>query len=319
MLPRLAVILPVLALTAATELRAGTREESHEFWVGANSSVTLETYRGNIMVEESENPRIGVTVHLEAPGDDEKKVNERLARAEVAMAQNGSAVKVEVIEPKHRKIHFDWVDDGRLDILITLRVPKHCAVSISTQDGGIETANIVADLKARVRVGSIAIRQVDGTIDALTNKGGVTLSRCSGDARLKTITGDIQAGRIGGKAELRTDSGDVELQQAVGGCDVFAEAGEIVAGFPKGFTGENRLHTNGGNVTAKFDLSAKATIDASSSIFGHVGTSLPLVVVSGKPNSSSLQANLNGGGPTVSIRAAGGQVKLLPGSFIEAP
>ncbi len=307
-----------LVVSALTALRteAGTRVVTKDLPAAAGTSLTLETYRGSIELAQGDSPTIHIELHLDAPGEDDKDVERRLDRTDLAVSQQGSAYKVDITDPQHSKIHFDWVEDGRLDINVVITVPRNTAVTLSTKDGGITAANITGAMVARAQVGSIFYHQVVGSVDASTRVGGVIISRCSGDVKAETRQGDIQIGRVGGYTTAKTFTGDLEIQQAVGGVDAYAEAGGLICGFPKAFIGAAKLRTSGGSISAKFDLSSHCTIDASS-VWGHVRSSLPLIFQSGSNNSSSVKATLNGGGPAADVHANGGNVFLLPGTFID--
>jgi DUF4097 and DUF4098 domain-containing protein YvlB len=207
-------------------------------------------------------------------------------------------------------VRFTWNDRNRIDLAYFISVPKSCNVDLTTADGSITVGNVDGRHRARAELGKIFFRRIDGSLDAVCGEGDIIMSRCSGDATLRTRRGTIRIGWVGGKADLKNSSGDIEIQNAVGGLTAHAEAGDVQAGFPKEVTGDAKVTTNGGTIYARFDAEAHCSIDATSSVLGHVESSLPLASESGSVSRSHLAGKLNGGGTKIVLKASGGHVKI---------
>ncbi len=148
-------------------------------------------------------------------------------------------------------------------------------------------------MTARSRLGTIAVASCTGLIDAFSVSGG------------------LQIGRAAGGVRLAADGGPIDVQQVGGECKVSGNGSEVKVRFAYPVTGASEVATSGGSITAIFDQRSAATLEVESSPLSTVtARGLAPAGVPDGVTRAALGAKLNGGGPTVVIRASGGHVLL---------
>ena len=308
------VLVAAVLLFVCRASHGAERSFQHDFDPVSSQSLTLSTYRGSVTVEAADRPGVRVEALVEAQGKDDKELDRRLDEVEITFSQDGPSLVVKGALRNHSKVRFDWGDDDRVDIAYRVIVPRRTSVTLETNDGSITVGDGVGSVAATARVGTLYLKHIDGSVQAQTQTGDIIVSRCSGTAVLTALSGNIRVGSVGGRATLKTSSGEIELQDARGGVDALAEAGDIAVGFPAALAEASKVHADGGSVSARLDPAARCTIVAKST-WGHVSSTLPLVITAGGIGRSSLSGTLNGGGPEITLIANGGHVKLQPGSL----
>ena len=302
-------------LTLAIATRAAEREVTRTFVVEPGCTLKVDLYRGRIDVAESDAAEVKVTIHAEIGADTDAEAERAGQALQIELAAQDNTVAVRVRNPSEAGWHFEWGDPGQLDIFCRVSVPRRCSVELRTSRGSITVGNLEGRVFARSEAGGIFARRIDGPVDAATESGDVIVSRCLGEATLRTQRGTIRAGTLGGRSNLRNMTGDIDVLAARAGVTAYAEVGDVTVGFPRDTAGDSDLRTSGGNIVAKIDPKANATIKASA-IWGHVENNLPLIVESGGEGRSKLAGRLNQGGPVLTLHANGGNVSLQPGETL---
>jgi hypothetical protein len=301
----------LLVLAAAPDGRAFDRTVARTFPAGPGCVLHLDTYRGGIELKPVAEPEIRIEVSLAVLLDDGKVANQVLDRLQLDLHQNGPTVSVVARNPSETRMRFVWEEKQRIRISYVVSVPPGCTVEIEDNDGDIVIGDLTGRTSVHDHLGQISFRHVYGDIAATTDHGDIIGSHCVGAATLKSNGGMVRVGTIEGAADFHTTNGDIEVQHALGGITAFAEAGDITSGFGKGFSRDAKFTTNGGAITLYLDPAAHCTL-AASSVWGHVSTALPFAVQSGGSGRKTLNGQLNGGGPLLTVHADGGQVLISP-------
>lgn len=299
-----------LALLPCTS-SAIEREIDRTFSVQPGCTLRVDSYRGSIMVEESESDQseIKVKVLLELNTDNDDEADRTRDNLHLEMKQDDNTVSIRARNPRETGVRFVWDDKYQIDLIYRISVPRQCNVDLVTLNGGVTVGNLAGHQKARAETGTLYFKNIDGSIDAATQTGEIIVSRCSGALRARVMRGTIRAGTIGGPADLKNATGDIDVMAATDGIVADTSAGDVSAGFPEGFKGNAKLSADGGNVYARLDPEAACKVDASAS-WGHVDCKLPLAIGSGGSGKRSLTGQLNAGGPLLTLRASGGHVKI---------
>ena len=133
---------------------------------------------------------------------------------------------------------------------------------------------------------------MEGAVEAVTSGGSIRIDRTVGSVNAKTSGGGITVEEVMGNINAKTSGGSIKTyisRQPEGDCS---------------------LETSGGNVTVYLIEGIAVDVDARTS-GGHVSTDVPItVVVQGKINRNRLQGAINGGGPLLKLRTAGGSIHL---------
>jgi hypothetical protein len=309
-------LLFVLSLLCSIALvRAAERDERHVFPVQPGCTLKLDSYRGSVIVTESDEPVVRVSIHMEIGSDTEAEGDRMRAGLQLDVKAADNTVTIFARNPKETRARWVWQEDKQIDLTYRITVPRRCNVDVKVINGNVAIGNLDGRLAAWVENGDISFRQVGGQVEAAVERGNITVSRCVGALTARVLQGVIRTGSIGGAADLKNASGNVEILQAHGPVKAIAEAGDVIVGFPRRIGGEVELTSRGGNVLAKIDPRAAGRIVATS-VWGEVHCKLPVTVESGTNGRSRLTAQLNEGGPVLTLRASGGNVRVERGETL---
>ncbi len=298
-----------VALLAIRPAVAVERTVKRSFPVQAGTTVNVDTYRGGIIVEETDQAEVRLEVRIELATEDEAQASQSIEALKLEMEAAGNDVRVRARHPRESRALFTWEEKQRIELTFRVFVPRSSNLNLATLDGGVTVGNLTGRVVAHTRAGTIFCRKIDGSIKATVDTGDIVISRCSGAAELKVQRGNIRTGTVFGRADVRSDSGDLEILSALGGVNATTSAGDVTVGFQKGFAGDAKIEASGGSVFVRVDPLAAMTLDAVTS-WGKVQTAMPFAVDAGGAGKSKFSGKLNGGGPAVQLHAAGGHVKI---------
>jgi hypothetical protein len=306
----------IFGLVFPSTASAAERVVERTFSVEPGCQLVIDTFRGGIVVEESDAAEVRLTVRLENSLGDEGESHRALDAVELEMSGESNRVSVRIRDPRIGRAHFVWHDRGQVELALLVRVPRRCSVDLKTVNGSITVGNLTGEMRARTDTGTILFRHIDGSVKAALMTGDILVGRCSGEVELTATRGNIRVGTIGGRAELKTANGDIDIQNAKGGLQAFVAAGDVVAGFGRGFTRDARIDTSGGSILVKLDPAAACVVEASS-VWGHVDAAVAIAPDSGGQGKRKMLGRINGGGPMLKLRANGGHVRIEPGPALD--
>ena len=302
---------------AALAGRAAEREFTRTFPVQPGCTVKLDTYRGSIVVVESDQAEVQVTLQMEIRSDDGQEAARVFGEVQLEAAEADNTVTLRARNPRETRVRFVWNDKHQIALAWRIVVPRQCHVDLATHSGGITVGNLTGRVVVRTETGAVFVKRIDGSVDVSAEVGEVVVSRCSGPVKVRVVRGTIRVGTIGGQADLQNSTGDVEVLAARGGITASAAAGDVHVGFPRDTTGAAQVSTAGGSIHAKIHPATHCTVNASS-VWGRVESLLPMTVLSGANGKGKLAGRIGAGGPVITLHANGGHVKLTPGeTFIE--
>jgi hypothetical protein len=157
---------------------------------------------------------------------------------------------------------------------LTVRVPRTLPdLSVETQAGIIDIADLDGSAVARTAGGEIHISHVNGTADLATAGGAIRLIGIGGAVRAHTSAGDITADSIGGEAQAETGGGNVSIENVGGRVSATTGGGRIRIGNAGGAVfarngggGAIDIGRAGGNVTASNSGGGPILIGSAASI-----------------------------------------------------
>jgi DUF4097 and DUF4098 domain-containing protein YvlB len=306
--------LVILALSAGP-LHAAERDIVRTFTVGPECSVTIDTYRGAISVQEGDSLEVRVAVHLEIGADTEAETESVMRGLQLAWSANEKGVSVVARHPAETRARFVWADKHQIEPTFRVTVPRTCNLNLKTITGMISVGTVVGHLQAHAENGDVFLRQVGGSVDASTQFGDLVVSRCVGSLVGRVLQGTIRVGTMAGPCDLKNSSGDVEVMTAKAGGHIYAEAGTATIAVPHDLEGDLDVRTSGGGIALKVDPASRVTIDATTAVFAQIQNYLPLAVDRGAVGKRHLVGRLNGGGANVRLHASGGDVTLRTGEM----
>ena len=294
---------------------ASLRGIKRAFAVTPGCTLVVDTYHGEIAVEESEGSEIRIELNVDFDVQTEADATRLWEGLKTSFDSANNTVRVVARNDVATGPRLSWNDERRMNLYYRITVPRQCHVDLKTGRGKVMVGRLAGRMSARVEAGTIFFRQIDGSIDAATGEGELVISRCSGAVKARVRQGSIRVGTIGGAADLRTANGSVEVMQARSGLKVQAEVGDVTVNFPRDYSGNANLTSLGGNVTVQVDPAANCDLDAAAA-WGRVRNKLPLTGVSGGDGQRRVSGRLNRGGAKIKVLADGGAVTLAPGETL---
>jgi len=302
-----------------------TKVDNKTFTVTPGGRLVMDVDRGSIEVTTGAGDKVDIEVTRTARSGSERDAERLFDDHHISMEQQGNTVTIQAeLQRGGRRI---WGSDSwRLNVEYHITVPKQFSVDLKTSGGGITVADLEGEVLAKSSGGGLHFGHIKGPVTGRTSGGGIDLDGGEGNASVKTSGGGIRIGDVNGEVDAETSGGSITIARARGRVTAHSSGGGIkveevdgtidastsggsvtarITGQPKG---NCRLETSGGSVTVYLGPSLKVSIDAKTS-GGGVSTDLPLTV-QGKLGSSSLQGDLNGGGPLLTLRTSGGGIHL---------
>jgi len=210
---------------------------------------------------------------------------------------------------------------------------------LSTAGGEIKAGTINGKADISTAGGSIYIKSVSNSADISTAGGNIQVGDIGGKAEVSTAGGNIKVGKVSGSAELSTAGGSISIESANGDVEASTAAGNVnlknikgsvnastAAGniyaelYPEG-TNKSELNTAVGNVTLNVPENSKVTIIATISVLVWSGDNSDMDNIKSdfKPTEVNKRGDkkqieviyqLNGGGPTIEVNAAMGEIEI---------
>jgi hypothetical protein len=312
--PRWSTVAVLLAAVLVTSpARAIEHEIEKVFPVQPGCTVNLDTYRGQIVIEESDAPQVAVSVHLDFDVDTDQEAQELRSKLQLDLSARENTVTITARNSALSGPHLDIGGDKQILLAFHVVVPRRCNVTVRAREGSATIGNLTGQITAQLDKGTIFCRTIDGTVRADTGVGDIVVSRCSGALTAHVRQGSIRVGTIGGPAELTNATGDIEVMTAAAAITARAELGNIGVTFPRDVSGDAKLTTAAGNIVAKIEPGANCLIDASA-VFGTVTSRLPINTEVGVVSRRRLVGQLNRGGPVLTLHSGGGSVQIEPGN-----
>lgn len=270
--------------------------------VGAAPTLDVGTGSGDVTVRAGTGAAIVVkgTVSVRRNSDVPANAAEiaRQVAANPPIVQTGDAVKVGHIT--------DEAINKAVSIDFEITVPAATGVTASTGSGDVSVTGVKA-AKVNSGSGDVSVAGISGAVDVRTGSGDVALTDARSGASVNTGSGDISAALAGsGDVRASTGSGDIVLTGVVGQLTASTGSGSVgVEGKP---TGDWKVSSASGDLQVTVAAEQGYTLDAST-------TSGDLAVAAGvsvekKPGSRHAHGAVRGGGPTLRLSTASGDIAV---------
>ena len=294
------------------------------FQVHEGGTLTVESDLGSIKVSSAPGDEVRIELIQKVETSSERKAERILRDLDVRFEKRGDDVTV-IAEYERNEGFFKW---GRnpLKLEYIISVPSVYNVALKTSGGSISVDDLEGTVNAHTSGGSLSFGNINGPVDGKTSGGSISLDGCDGPALVRTSGGSITLGDVSGDVDARTSGGSINITQAkgsvvaktsggsinvkevMGNIDASTSGGSVTAHLTTQPTNDCRLTTSGGSVNVYMTDDVKVNLDAKTS-GGKVRTDFP-VTIQGDIHPSSLQAEVNGGGPELYLRTSGGNIHL---------
>ncbi|HEY6369540.1 MAG TPA: hypothetical protein VIX37_03105 [Candidatus Sulfotelmatobacter sp.] len=189
-------------------------------------------------------------------------------------------------------------------------------VVAETGGGSVEIQSCAQGAVIETGGSSITVRHCNGKVKASTGGGSVDLSDIGGPAEIETGGGSIRLNSAKGHVHAETGGGGIELY-GVPSASAETGAGGITVKLVN--TGGDRrdsdLETGAGDITvyltADVAVNVRASVDMGNG--HHITSDFPDIHISSQggqwdPKTLNAEGRLNGGGPTLKVRTASGDI-----------
>lgn len=300
------------SLLAATAIAAPARIErvvEKTFSVQAGGKLHVKTQGGEIRVEPGPDGVVKITARQKIRASSEAEADELLKKHQLVFEQAGNDVSASSnYEARLPGLHWGSWPPVQVDFIVT--APASFATDLQTAGGGITVGNLNAAAKARTSGGAIKLGKIGAGVDAHTSGGSVTLEGAKGEVKLATSGGNITVGRVEGPAALSTSGGSIKIEAVTGSLKAHTSGGSIRAGVTGPLEGDSMLETSGGSVRVTVDRTAAFRLDAATSGGSVNAEGLTITLEKSGRDRSRLTGSVNGGGPTLKLRASGGSIDV---------
>jgi hypothetical protein len=180
------------------------------------SRVIIHVGRGDVTVRESDDKQVRVSGKKTARAWSESEGTKMAEPVQVVILKNGDAFE---IQPKG----YD-LSDSHLRVDLEVSVPKKSPVSIKTDKGDVNVADVGADL---------TVTEGNGDIDIHATHGDVSIDIKKGDTKVTDTFGDVKVSGKGGEIEVNNATGSLTVEGDFFGpvrADEIAKGVRLVAG-----------------------------------------------------------------------------------------
>ncbi len=202
-----------------------------------------------------------------------------------------------------RCLKYRWLRG--IDYRVT--VPGRFDADLETAGGSITVEDLTGSVRVDTSGGAIEFGRIDGPVDAHTSGGSIRVRGAKGRALLRTSGGSIHLDEVSGDVDAETSGGSIEVTRASASVRVHTSGGSIRIGEPAGSIDAS---TSGGGIVVTVPRGHGFNIDAATS---GGGVSTDFNVPRDPHERNRLQAEVNGGGPTIRLRTSGGGISIRRG------
>jgi DUF4097 and DUF4098 domain-containing protein YvlB len=269
--------------------------------VGASPTLDVSTGSGNVTVRSG-----GSTIVVKGTVEPRSGWGAPSNAAEIAkqiaaappIVQAGDAITVGRLDEAQRKA---------VSISYEVTVPVATMVAARSGSGNVRVSGVNNAVKATSGSGNVDLGEVGGTVEATSGSGNVSVKGARQAASLSSGSGNIVAILTGkGDVKASTGSGDIKITGAHGIVTADTGSGNIgVEGTP---TGDWKVSAASGDVHVVVPSTQGFVVDAKTAS-GSLDVAAPLTV-EGKVNPRHITGTVRGGGPTLRLSTASGDIAV---------
>lgn len=299
----IALLLGILLGVGVAQGADRDEETTTSFQVQPGGTLRFDADVGDVNIITRDTSTLSVRLKRRVKATDPTEVDRLLEKLSIGRVQNGNEIRVTVrVEDDKEGRNRNKVE---LDFDITM--PREFNVVLQT-GGSASIGEIRGKVDAATSGGSLKLGDVSGAVTASSSGGSLQVGDVSAPLNARSSGGSIKAGRIAGPVVAHASGGSVLVAEARDAIDASAAGGSVAAYISNQPKSPCRLTASGGSVDLRLPSAAAVTVDASASP-GEVSMDYEIA-----PRQTSggrtTKGAINGGGPTVTLRATGGSVRL---------
>jgi TonB family protein len=273
-------------------------DRSGDLAVTGGMTLRVNADLGNVRIQTlppGAAPVLHYSVHIET--DAPEPAGSRLLEAySLITRETPDSVSISAALPNAHSMtfsrRFPTARNAQFWVQFTVTVPASFSLDVSTGAGDIETADIGGRVvlstqggnitagrigmpghaiartdrpaaKIETDGGHIALKDVDGDVDAFTAGGHITAGDIDGNAKLRTGGGHIRAAHIRGTAQLETEGGNITVGEAGSYVGAHTGGGQIDFGEARGSV---HAQTGGGGIRVMYVAGPMEVVTSGGSI-----------------------------------------------------
>jgi DUF4097 and DUF4098 domain-containing protein YvlB len=294
---------------ATSSAHAETKDEMNEqFAVGAGGVLIVDVNDGDVEVSTHNGEGVTVQVLRKARAEDAESEREILEAHEVKIERDGEKVSVwaRMREDYNERMQKSYSYNRNLSVRFIIVVPSRFTADLKSSDGNISVQGLQGDLSARSSDGDFELEGVRGTIGIRSSDGNLVLRACAGTLKADTSDGDIVVDDFDGPVSLQTSDGTIHVQGTTRTVQAQSSDGDVNVSFAVAPDGDCHLQTSDGSVIATLGKGMALSSDGKTGD-GRIKSELP---IAGELKKSRVRGDINGGGPTLSLRTSDGDITL---------
>ena len=332
----------LLLIAAPVSAQVQLTPISENFSANQVKNLMLSVVDADVTVNTSDASSVAVEVTVD--GRDRDKAMEYYEKQNFSVSLEGETLHVVSKPDKNYNGPSNWRNPIGIHVLINM--PTDVSSSIRTSDGDLAIEELTAGAQIRTSDGDIDIGQISGgeivirtsdgsiaadllqgptvsirtsdgdlmigelignTIRAQTSDGDIVLETVSGEFEARTSDGDLYIGNMtSSRAKAQTSDGDVKISNVTGSLTVISSDGDVVLELVD--PSEISVHVGDGDVLVAIPADISTTLDVIASD-GDVDMDT-FSNFSGDIEDSRVTGDLNGGGPTISVRTSDGDAEM---------
>ena len=296
-------MLGIFPIFGMTKVQAGMQDEINKsFKVQPGGQLTVDSDVGNVEIKTGSSDTVTVDIKRRLKVDGQA-ADELLKNLTIDLSQSGNNVNVIVKlvddnnQTNRRKIQLDFLVSMPLNFNLKLRTV-----------GSASVGHVQGTVNASTAGGSLVIGNVDGPLTARSGGGSLTIGNVVGDLEARSGGGSINAGRITGRVTANAGGGSVSIEEATDAIDATASGGSVKAYISRQPSAGFNIKADAGSIDLRLAESVSISVDASCTA-GRVTTDYGLTAER-DTHGGSLKGDINGGGPSVVLRASAGNIHV---------
>ena len=287
------------------------KTEKKTFDVEFGGKLFVDTDKGSILINTHSSETILLEIFYMVKTNDEELAEKLIKDFEINYNNDGTDLEI-IADYKGSKSWLNNIFGGskwnKLNVKFTITVPEKYNVDLNTSGGGITVGDLVGFVKANTSGGGLKFGNIQGDIKGNTSGGGITVGECDGNISIKTSGGGIKIDKCKGKVYARTSGGGIKVEEVYGPIDASTSGGSVMHQLWNSLAKTANYLLSGGGITVKLTKDINVYLDAKTS-GGSVNSDLP-ITIKGKTKRSSLQGEINEGGPQLYLRSSGGSINI---------
>ena len=300
------VLLCAFAL-ASTEAAPGTCDEIEKsFAVKPGGTLNFDADLANAEITTGNTYTVRVEFTREFKVDTMQELEELRKKLSIEMTENDNTVKVTV------RFADDRAQKDRNKVRLDFRIamPRKFNLDLRTV-GSAEVGDLDGAAKTSVRGGSLKLGDVRGPVTATSKGGSLSIGDVGGDLEARASGGSVKAGQVDGKALAVAEGGSVSMEEAGEIVEATAHGGSVKASVSKPPRSDCKITAKAGSIDLQLPASTAVSIDAACTAGGIMSEFAVAGDAGGER--TQLKGNINGGGPSLLLRATAGSIHLRKG------